>query len=74
MWGQWQACSPAIANWGFRSNGWRHCCKARQWKQGGKPKRGYEHERVAKQEAARFGKTYYRCEVCDKFHLASAPK
>ena len=37
----------------------------------GKPKRGYEHERVAKQEAARFGKTYYRCEVCNKFHLAS---
>ena len=40
----------------------------------GKPKRGYEHERVAKQEAARFGKTYYRCDVCNKFHLASQPR
>ena len=40
----------------------------------GKPKRGYSSERLAKQEASRFGKTYYRCEVCDKFHLASAPK
>jgi hypothetical protein len=37
----------------------------------GKPKRGYASERLAKQEAARFGKTYYRCEICQRFHLAS---
>jgi hypothetical protein len=37
----------------------------------GKPKRGYKSERVAREEAARFGKTYYRCDFCDRFHLAS---
>jgi hypothetical protein len=37
----------------------------------GKPKRGYVREEVAKVEAARFGMTYYRCDVCDRFHLAS---
>jgi hypothetical protein len=37
----------------------------------GKPKRGYKSETVAKQEAARFGMTYYRCDVCDRFHLSS---
>lgn len=37
----------------------------------GKPKRAYASERLAKKEAARFGKTYYRCEVCQKFHLAT---
>jgi hypothetical protein len=37
----------------------------------GKPKRGYVSEEVAKAEAARFGMTYYRCDVCDRFHLAS---
>jgi hypothetical protein len=37
----------------------------------GKPKRGYVREEVAKAEAARFGMTYYRCDVCDRFHLAS---
>lgn len=37
----------------------------------GQPKRGYSSEHVAKREAARFGKAYYRCEVCNKFHLAS---
>jgi hypothetical protein len=37
----------------------------------GKPKRGYENERVAREEAARFGMTYYRCDFCDRFHLAS---
>lgn len=40
----------------------------------GEPKRGYSSERTARQEAARFGKTYYRCSVCNKFHLASPPK
>ena len=39
----------------------------------GKPKRGYVLEDVAKAEAARFGMTYYRCDVCDRFHLASKP-
>ena len=33
----------------------------------GKPKRGYAKEEVAKAEAARFGMTYYRCDVCEKF-------
>jgi hypothetical protein len=37
----------------------------------GKPKRGYTSESVARAEAARFGMTYYRCDVCDRFHLAS---
>jgi hypothetical protein len=37
----------------------------------GRPKRGYVKEEVAKAEAARFGMTYYRCDVCDRFHLAS---
>jgi hypothetical protein len=37
----------------------------------GKPKRANASERLAKKEAARFGKTYYRCEVCQKFHLAT---
>jgi hypothetical protein len=35
----------------------------------GKPKRGYTSERVAKREAARFGMSHYRCDVCDRFHL-----
>jgi hypothetical protein len=39
----------------------------------GKPKRGYAKEEVAKAEAARFGMTYYRCDVCDRFHLTSKP-
>jgi hypothetical protein len=38
----------------------------------GKPKRGYTSEAKAKAEAARFGKTYYRCDFCDRFHLASS--
>jgi len=38
----------------------------------GKPKRGYTSEAVAKREAARFGMTHYRCDVCDRFHLTSA--
>jgi hypothetical protein len=37
----------------------------------GKPKRGYVKEEVARAEAVRFGKTYYRCDFCDRFHLAS---
>ena len=37
----------------------------------GSPKRGYAKEQVAKREAARFGKSYYRCDFCDRFHLAS---
>ena len=37
----------------------------------GKPKRGYVKEEVAKAEAARFGMTYYRCDVCERFHLTS---
>ena len=37
----------------------------------GKPKTGYVREDVAKKEAARLGMTYYRCDFCDRFHLAS---
>jgi hypothetical protein len=37
----------------------------------GKPKTGYKSEAVAKAEAARLGMTYYRCDFCDRFHLAS---
>jgi hypothetical protein len=36
----------------------------------GKPKRGYVNEEVARAEAARFGKTYYRCDFCNRYHLA----
>jgi hypothetical protein len=37
----------------------------------GKPKRGYTSERVAKTEAARLGMTHYRCDFCNRWHLAS---
>lgn len=37
----------------------------------GKPKRGYASEAVARAEAARLDMTYYRCDFCDRFHLAS---
>jgi hypothetical protein len=37
----------------------------------GRPKRGYASEQVAKTEAARLGMAYYRCDFCDRFHLAS---
>jgi hypothetical protein len=37
----------------------------------GKPKRGYTKESVARQEAARLGMNYYRCDFCDRFHLTS---
>jgi len=43
------------------------------FKEDGKPKRGYATEAKAKAEAARFGKTYYRCDFCDRFHLATRP-
>jgi hypothetical protein len=37
----------------------------------GKPKTAYESESVARQEAERLGMTYYRCDFCNRFHLAS---
>ena len=37
----------------------------------GKPKRGYTSESDAKHEADRFGLSYYLCDVCSKWHLAS---
>jgi hypothetical protein len=37
----------------------------------GKPKRGYESESVAREEAQRLDMNYYRCDFCGKFHLAS---
>jgi hypothetical protein len=39
----------------------------------GKPKTGYVKEDVARREAARLGMTHYRCDFCDRFHLASGP-
>ena len=39
----------------------------------GKPKTAYESEQVARAEAARLGMTYYRCDFCNRFHLASKP-
>ena len=39
----------------------------------GKPKTGYPSEATARTEAARLGMTYYRCDFCDRFHLASRP-
>ncbi|MBA2545759.1 MAG: hypothetical protein H0V15_02680 [Solirubrobacterales bacterium] len=38
----------------------------------GKPKRAYASESDARREAGRFGMTFYRCDVCNKFHLARA--
>jgi hypothetical protein len=38
----------------------------------GKPKTGYVRESVARAEAARLGMSHYRCDFCDRFHLASA--
>lgn len=40
----------------------------------GRPKRAYSNEQVAKTEAARLGMSYYRCDFCDRYHLASEPK
>ncbi|MDP9187832.1 MAG: hypothetical protein M3O25_01120 [Actinomycetota bacterium] len=37
----------------------------------GKPKRAYSSESAARREAQRFGMSFYRCDVCGKFHLAS---
>ena len=37
----------------------------------GRPKRGYVKEEVARAEAARLGMSYYRCDLCDRFHLTS---
>jgi hypothetical protein len=37
----------------------------------GRPKRGYEREDVAMMEAQRLGMSYYRCDFCGKYHLAS---
>jgi hypothetical protein len=37
----------------------------------GQPKRGYEREDVARAEAERLGMSYYRCDFCGKYHLAS---
>ena len=39
--------------------------------QDGKPKRGYASEAIARAEAARLDMTYYRCDFCDRFHLAT---
>jgi hypothetical protein len=40
----------------------------------GKPKTAYKSEAVARAEAARLGMAYYRCDFCDRFHLASEGK
>ena len=37
----------------------------------GKPKTGYTSEQVARAEATRLGMTHYRCDFCNRFHLAS---
>ena len=37
----------------------------------GKPKRPFASEVEARAEAERLGMTYYRCDFCDKYHLAS---
>ena len=39
----------------------------------GKPKRGYPSESVAREEAARLGMSFYRCDFCSRWHLASRP-
>jgi hypothetical protein len=38
----------------------------------GRPKRAYVRESVARAEAARLGMGFYRCDFCDRYHLASA--
>ena len=37
----------------------------------GKPKRAYPNEQVARTEAQRLGMSFYRCDFCGKYHLAS---
>jgi hypothetical protein len=37
----------------------------------GQPKRAYDREDVARVEAERLGMSYYRCDFCGKYHLAS---
>ena len=37
----------------------------------GKPKRAHASEAEARGEADRFGLGFYRCDVCNKWHLAS---
>ena len=37
----------------------------------GRPKRAYPDEQVARIEAQRLGMSYYRCDFCGKYHLAS---
>jgi hypothetical protein len=37
----------------------------------GKAKTAYASEAVARAEAARLGMSYYRCDFCNRFHLAT---
>ena len=37
----------------------------------GKPKRAYPNEQIARAEAARLGMSFYRCDFCGRYHLAS---
>lgn len=37
----------------------------------GRPKTAYESKWVAADEAKRLGMTYYRCDFCNRYHLAS---
>jgi hypothetical protein len=37
----------------------------------GRPKTGYDSKWVAADEAKRLGMTYYRCDFCNRYHLAS---
>ena len=37
----------------------------------GKPKTAYDSKWVAADEAKRLGMTYYRCDFCNRYHLAS---
>jgi hypothetical protein len=55
----------------LRSNGMADRIVGSHFRKDGKPKTGYKSEAVAKAEAARLGMTYYRCDFCDRFHLAS---
>ena len=59
---------------GARVDAWAKRIVGSHFNPSGKPKRAYSSESDARREAGRFGMTYYRCDVCNKFHLARAPR
>jgi hypothetical protein len=65
---EWPLIDPNLSS---RLGGMARRIVPSHFRKDGRPKTGYESESVARQEAKRFGKTYYRCDFCNRFHLAS---